>query len=116
MIVAGVGFRTRCTAEELAALVRTAGHPVSLLSAPVRKRAAAALGAATLLGLPVVLIDDDELAAVQHACLTRSAVAARATGHASVAEACALAAAGPGARLVLPRIACPVATCAVAAS
>ena len=115
MIVAGVGFRASCTAEELAALVRTAGH-ATVLAAPARKHGAPALAASVLLGLPLVLVEDGELAAVQHACPTRSAVAARATGHASVAEACALAAAGRRARLVLPRIASAAATCAVAVS
>ena len=116
MIVAGVGFRASCTAEELATLVRTTGQRATLLAAPARKRGAPALGASGLLGLPLVLLGDAELAAVQHACITRSAVAARATGHESIAEACALAAAGLGARLVIPRIASAVATCALAAS
>ncbi|HTI02212.1 MAG TPA: cobalamin biosynthesis protein, partial [Acidisoma sp.] len=50
----------------------------------------------------------------QGRCLTRSARAQREVGLASVAEAAALAGAGPGGRLVLARIAADGVTCALA--
>lgn len=116
MIVAGVGFRATCTAEELAGLVRAvlAGRTATVLAAPAFKAGAPALEAAALLGLSLVLVDDPALAAVQPLCPTRSDPARRATGHDSIAEACALAAAGRGARLLGPRTAAAMATCAVA--
>lgn len=113
MIVAGVGFRSACTAAELAALVRTmlGERRATVLAAPARKRGAPALEAAAQLGLALRLVDDAALAAVQHLCPTRSEAARRATGHASVAEACALAGGGS---LLAPRVASALATCALA--
>ena len=62
--------------------------------------------------VPVAFIDDAALLAVQPRCPTRSAVAERETGFASVAEGAALAASGG--RLLLARIAGGGATCALA--
>lgn len=116
MITAGVGFRASCTAAELERLILTAleGRAAGILAAPVRKRGAPALEAASRIGARLVLVGDPALAAVQPLCLTRSDAARRATGHGSIAEACALAASGPGARLLAPRIASASATCALA--
>ena len=121
MIVAGIGCRRHTSSDAIAALVREAGMQMggtaTLLAAPWFKADEPGLaGAATLLGLPLVLIDAAALARAQADCPTPSAAAYAATGFASVAEACALAAAGPGGRLVLPRIATPFATCALAES
>jgi len=69
---------------------------------------------AEALGLAVTVVAGDALAAVQGQCPTRSARAAAETGFASVAEGCALAAAGHGARLVVLRQTGPGVTCAVA--
>jgi cobalt-precorrin 5A hydrolase len=118
-IVAGVGFRAACTAEEIAALVRqvasAAGVEVGRLAAPDFKAEAPALRrAAEMLGLELVLAPHARLAEVQPLCLSRSRAAEAATDLASVAEACALAAAGPGARLLGPRTSNGVATCALA--
>jgi cobalt-precorrin 5A hydrolase len=119
MIVAGVGFRAAATAEDIVELVRlVAGvNRVKLgrLAAPAFKAKAPALvGAAKLLRLELTLVSEAELAAVQSLCLSRSQAAQAATGFASVAEACALAAAGPGARLLGPRSHHAGATCALA--
>jgi cobalamin biosynthesis protein CbiG len=62
----------------------------------------------------LLLVERDALIAAQAACVTRSECAERTLGVAAVAEGCALAAAGQGARLVLPRIASARATCALA--
>ncbi|GBQ64733.1 cobalamin biosynthesis protein CbiG [Ameyamaea chiangmaiensis NBRC 103196] len=59
--------------------------------------------AARVLALEVVVVDAASLRAVQPYCATRSVAAERATGFASVAEGCALAAAGIEAWLVMPR-------------
>ena len=117
MIVAGLGFRSGCAADDIVRLVRAAqaqaGCVVAFLAAPGWKRGAPGLhDAAVRLGLPIAFIDDAALIAVQPRCPTRSAVAQRETGVASVAEAAALSASGG--RLLLPRIVGGDATCALA--
>ncbi len=119
MIVAGIGLRPGCSGDELAALVAraaaAAGCRPELLAVPAfRRDAAGPPDAAARLSLPLRIVEAAALGAVQAACPTRSARALAETGHASVAEGCALAAAGPGAVLLLPRIASPNATCAIA--
>ncbi len=121
MIVAGLGFRTSCTADELVALIRSvgqaAGAEIGALAAPEVKVGASALaGAAASLALEIRPVSRDALVAVQPLCPSRSAAALAAVGVASVAEACALAAAGPGARLLAPKTSSAAATCALAAS
>ena len=64
--------------------------------------------------MAVLLVADAALAAAQPGCVTRSAAAERVVGVGSVAEGSALAAAGPGGTLLLPRIASARATCALA--
>jgi cobalamin biosynthesis protein CbiG len=110
-ITAGLGCRRGCSAAEIVALVQAAGH-ADRLAAPDFKRDEAGLReAARQLGLALIFVPDDALAAAQPHCLTRSAAAARATGHASIAEAAALAGGGT---LLGPRIASANATCALA--
>jgi cobalt-precorrin 5A hydrolase len=121
MIVAGLGFRTTCTADELVALIEcvgeAAGAKIAALAVPDFKAGTSALaGAAERLALEVRPVSRDDLIAVQSLCPSRSTAALDAVGVASVAEACALAAAGPGARLFAPRTASAAATCALAAS
>lgn len=123
MIVAGIGCRKGCAADEIVALVRRAVAEAdaadcrfTALAAPAFKAEEPGLrDAADALALPLLLIGEERLKAAEPLCPTRSAAAQAATGHASVAEAAALAAAGPGGRLVLPRIASAAATCALAA-
>lgn len=126
MIAAGLGCRSGCPGAEIAGLVRAAFDEAALgeaawasvrLAAPARKAAEPGpKEAARLLGLPLHYIDDADLAAVQDRTQTRSARVEAAVGIASVAEAAALAAAGPDARLLLPRRSTPRATCALAMS
>jgi cobalt-precorrin 5A hydrolase len=118
MIVAGVGFSSSCQDEELADLVRRAQAMAAVdaaaLAAPAWKTAAAGLkGAAELLALPVLAVERRQLTAADRHGLTESAASRAAAGVGSVAEAAALAAAGPGARLILRRIASAHATCAL---
>jgi len=121
MIVAGLGFRTTCTADELVALVErvgeAAGAKIAALAVPDFKVGASALArAASSLALEVRPVSRDALIAVQPLCPSQSAAAVKSIGVASVAEACALAAAGPGAHLLAPRMSSGAATCALAAS
>jgi len=117
-IVAGFGFRAAATADSLrSALGRAAGdRRVALLAAPADKAEAACLRAvAATLNLPVVGVAAAALAATE--TVTRSPRAHAARGVGSVAEAAALAAAGPGGRLVGARHISEdrLATCAIAA-
>ena len=119
-LIAGLGCRRGCGAAEIIALLRRAeaacGAPLAALAAPAAKCTEPGLiAAAAALNLPLRPIAPAALAAAQAGCVTRSPAAARALGVASVAEGCALAAAGEGGWLKLPRIASAAATCAVAA-
>lgn len=116
MIVAGFGFRAGTGLESLRAALALAQRGV----APVTHLATAYDKAATLaplaraLGLPMAEVTGDTLAAT--ATPTQSAASQKAYGTGSVAEATALAAAGPGAHLLCPRQISPdrMATCAIA--
>ncbi len=119
MIVAGLGFRAACSAEEMIRLIRRAeqaqGVVATVLATPDFKRAAPELlRAADRLGLEVVAISETDLLAAQPRCLTRSPAALAALGVAAVSEACALAAAGAGGVLLAAKLTSPGATCALA--
>lgn len=116
MIVAGFGFRGAADSSSLRAALALAqnGHPaVTALAAPADKAPALAVLARTL-GLRVIAVSPQALSAVSTATHSAASFAARRTG--SVAEASALAAAGPDARLLAPRHISPdrMATCALA--
>lgn len=121
-LVAGIGCRRHVSADDIVALVGQAlaamnaeAGALAALAAPSFKADEPALGhAAAALGVALTLVDDAAMAEAQPHCVTRSACAERSTGLASVAEGAALAAAGPGAELALPRIANGAATCAIA--
>jgi cobalt-precorrin 5A hydrolase len=118
-VIAGIGCRRNCSTEDVLFVVARAstktGMLVNILAAPTFKSDEAGLHeAARQLGIPLVLIDAAALLAAQEHCMTHSAHAEQATGVASVAEGCALAAAGTGGRLLLARIASRTATCALA--
>ncbi len=118
-IIAGIGFRRDCPGADIVAVINEAstrsGQIVDALAVPSFK--ADELGAqeaARQLQLPLIRIERAALHGAQGRCLTRSETARRATGFACVAEACALAAGGDNARLILARITCSRATCALA--
>jgi cobalt-precorrin 5A hydrolase len=120
-VVAGIGCRKDCPTEDVLAVVREArrvsGRAVHTLAAPEFKRDEAGLHeAARMLRVPLILVGAGDLADAQSRCVTRSAIAERAIGAGSVAEGSALAAAGAGSQLILPRIAGTRATCALAES
>jgi cobalt-precorrin 5A hydrolase len=94
--------------------VKPAGDGVVLAVPEFRRTEQGIAEAAAQLGLPILWIARAALRGEQGRCLTRSARAEAETGFACVAEAAALAGAGPGARLVLPRIARGGVTCALA--
>ncbi|QXT41402.1 cobalamin biosynthesis protein [Gymnodinialimonas ceratoperidinii] len=115
MIVAGFGFRAAATVESLADAYARAGGGAGCLATAEDKAAAGAIRAlATRLGLPLEGLPAETLAQQETATRSAASQAHRNTG--SVAESAALAAAGPGARLLAARVvsADRMATCALA--
>ena len=112
--VAGVGCRRGVSAEAVIAAVEAArgGRGLDALAAVPAKRGEPALAeAARRLGVPLVV---GAVADADPRLLSRSEASRAATGSASASEAAALAAAGPSARLVGPRLAVGAVTCAIA--
>lgn len=117
MRIAGFGFRRAATSESLRGALAAAGGALAvdgLATAAGKADAACLRELAAQLRVPVHAIAADALAAI--ATPTRSARVAALYGTGSLAEAAALAAAGPGARLVAPRAVSPdgLATAAIA--
>lgn len=104
MRVAGLGFRAAATVTSLRDALNAAGgaNGVGLLATLDRKASAVTmLALAADLQVPVQGVAPDVLAGTT--TLTRSARILDCFGTGSLAEAAALAAAGPGARLLGPR-------------
>ena len=99
MITAGIGLRASATLDDLRATLAMAAAAPAQLALPADKAGHPALAA---LGLPLVAVALADLAG-QPARTPSPRQPAR-YGRLSVAEAAALAAAGPGARLLQPRI------------
>ncbi len=122
MIVAGVGCRRGAGASDVEAAVRAAleraGIAADALGAIATLRTkqdeAGIVATAAKLGINVVLLSEAELTTANARIETRSERVLALTGMPSVAEAAALAAAGPSARLIGPRLAIGAATCALA--
>lgn len=103
MRVAGLGFRGAATFESLNdALQRAGGNVEALATAEVKAGQPAVRILAKALGLPLLAISRVRLGAEE--TLSHSPLVEARFGTGSVAEAAALAAAGPGARLVGPRV------------
>jgi len=123
-LVLGVGCESGATPEALEALVRGALDGAGLDAADIRcvatleaRAAHAAVGAlARRLGVPVEGFAAAALERETPRLANPSEAVFRAVGCHGVAEGAALAAAGPGSRLVLPKAKGPGVTCAVAAA
>lgn len=123
MIALGVGFASRCDAPELADLAAGVWRQVPAGQGPTgpaciatlaRKRESGLLEmVAARLNLAPLYLETADLAPFQEG-RSLSPRAEAEVGAGSVAEAAALAAAGPGARLVVAKTASPHATCAAA--
>lgn len=117
MIVAGFGFSSAATADSLrtAFELASAGHRIDALATVADKRGHTGLAAFTEgTALPLHFVAPADLAGQRTLTCSPRSRATHGTG--SVAEASALAAAGPGARLLAPRQISDdrLATCAVA--
>ncbi len=128
-VVPGVGFASACTARELEGLIREVlaevravldaarVEPIAIrhLAAPAHKSDSPMLASvARELELELVFPSASALVDCDEEVLTESARARTTAGVGSVAEAAALAVAGEGARLLLPRRLSARASCAVA--
>jgi cobalt-precorrin 5A hydrolase len=103
MRVAGIGFRGAAVLSSLQDALQRAGGEIDLLATAEKKaETPVARALAATLDLNMRGISRDLLA--QQDTLTHSAKVAERFGTGSVAEAAALAAAGPGGRLLGPRV------------
>ncbi|WP_299655292.1 cobalamin biosynthesis protein [uncultured Tateyamaria sp.] len=113
MIVAGFGFTTQAGTDSIAdALAQHAVTPDAL--ATLEDKADALTALTSTRGLPIIRVSRADAAAQD--TQTQSARSMSVKGTPSVAEATALAAAGPGATLISPRTISQdrMATCAIA--
>jgi len=123
-IVAGIGCRKGVSAAEVQAAVAAAiagealsGRRPGLLAVPAAKEnEQGILDAAAILGLRLMWISQSALEAAGPRTRTHSARSLAAMNVPSVAEASALAAAGPNARLLVERLTLGPVTCALAQS
>lgn len=114
MIVAGFGYRTGATVDDLQdALLQTGASPEALTS--IDNKAQGPLKTlANAMNLPLISVSRDQIAGVSTQTHSPRIMALFATG--SLAEAAALVAAGTGSTLITARIASPngMATAAIA--
>jgi cobalt-precorrin 5A hydrolase len=123
-LIAGIGLRPGTTAQDIAECLDQALTAAGLAGCAVGRIATlqARVGepglqtVAERLGCAIAGIPDEALKGLDAGCTTRSTRISALYGVGSVAEATALAAAGPGGHLVLPRIATARVTCALARS
>jgi cobalt-precorrin 5A hydrolase len=124
MIVAGIGCRRGAPAAAVAAAIAAALRRAQLGATAVDVIATSAAkgeepgiaAAASALGVRLVAVPQAELEAAGARTLTASPRVLALTGVPSVAEAAALAAGGPAARLIAARIVVGPVTCALADS
>ncbi len=122
MIIAGVGCRKGAAAAEIEAAIAAALTDSGLgatsldliATAQVKEAEPGIAAAAAALGVRLVVVEDADLALADARTVTHSERVRRHTGVSSVAEAAALAAGGPSARLLAARIVVGPATCALA--
>lgn len=117
----GLGLRRGATAQAIVALVsralERAGEPAgeAALFTVAGKEAQAALHeAAAMLGLPLAFLPRAALASQSGAAITRSDRVVALFGVPSVAETAALAGAGAGSALIVPRMTADGVACAIA--
>ena len=122
MIVAGLGYRSCITTEEVQRALTHALSQYGISPERLEQIAVAAMkdldagifAAAAARGIRLVRIEQRDMEAASPGVLTHSARSMAARNVPSVAETVALVAAGPGARLLGARIALGPVTCALA--
>ncbi len=119
-IAIGLGCRKGVSGEVIASLVREALERIeqpgaaALFTVDAKRDEAGLAQAAQALAMPLHFLTREALEAVADLAQTRSPRVEALFGVPSVAETAALAGAGPGSVLILPRIACDNVTCAIA--
>jgi cobalt-precorrin 5A hydrolase len=124
MMVAGIGCRRGASAAAIETVIAAALARAGLAHGVLDVIATAAAkhdepgiaAAASALGVRLILVPQDDLETAGSRVASHSQRVFDLMGVSSVAEAAALAAGGPAARLVVPRIAIGPATCALASS
>ncbi|WP_019173876.1 cobalamin biosynthesis protein [Pseudaminobacter salicylatoxidans] len=124
MIVAGIGSRKGVSREQVLGAINTAlgAHDLdiarldALATGKLKQHEDAIFQAGRQLRRAIIIIGDAELAEAGKRARTHSELSLEATGAPSLSEAAALAAAGPGSRLLGPRIVRDAVTCAIAIS
>ena len=122
MIVAGLGCRKAIGAAQVESAIEAAlrsggldAHQLALIAIPATKGTEAGIvAAAAARGVQLILITQDALEKADSRTVTRSARSMDVLNVRSVAEAAALAGAGPNSRLLAPRVAIGAVTCALA--
>jgi cobalt-precorrin 5A hydrolase len=122
MIVAGLGYRKGVSAAEIESALAAAlleslplGEKLDWMSAPeVKAGEQGLIAAAALRGVRIVPVPQEALEQASPRALTSSARSSAAMNVPSVAECAALAACGPFARLLAPRVVVGPVTCALA--
>ena len=110
VIVAGVGCRHGVTADTVIAALEEAArtHHVTIdfiATAPMKSDEPGLLEAATRLGMAFVVVAQADFEMAGARTITQSDVSLKHSGSPSLSEAAALAALGPGSRLMAPRMA-----------
>lgn len=120
-VVAGLGYRAMVTGADIVTVVRNAMRThgvrsISGLAVPGFKPAddTAVHEAAAMLGLALIPIGESALSQAAPHCVSTMKRSAPSVGTKSVAEACAIAAAGEGGALLGPRVLGKTASCALA--
>ncbi len=124
MIVAGIGCRRGAAAADVERVIRGALARAGIAAASLdaiatlaaKQDEAGVKAAAAKMGLKVIAVSDAEIRSASDRVNTRSDRVLALMGVPSVAEAAALAAAGPASRLIGTRLVLGSATCALASS
>jgi cobalt-precorrin 5A hydrolase len=120
-VAIGIGCKRGCSSEVIVALVERAiaaascaGAPAALFTHDAKKSEAGLASAAKALGLPLVFLDGQVLRQASLRAATNSPRVMVMFGLPSIAEAAALAGAGPSSVLLVARMSDGGASCAIA--
>jgi cobalt-precorrin 5A hydrolase len=121
VIAIGIGCRAGASAANIVSLVQRAlaetgidGEGAKLFTIDMKRDEIGLLKASRLLAMPIVFLPRDVLSARAGDALTRSDRVRALYGVPSIAETAALAGAGTGSCLVVPRLTAGAVTCAIA--
>lgn len=102
MIVAGIGYRSGAMPDDLQVAMALLSRAPDALACLDTKAEGPLQHVADAINLPLITLSEAQIAGIPTLTCSPRIKARFATG--SLAEACALAAAGPGARLIQPRL------------